>query len=336
MGKKLIFNVGIKGLEDKIWRKIEICDDSTFADLVYAILATFELYSNEGFVIRCENRQYDSVNEIYDNELFKSAMSIKCKDCLFINKEIMVEYDFHNRTTFIVTFLSEIDAATSDKCSLKVVDGVGKGALDYVCDEELRQIVDETDSLGYSNYSITVITDDIEEEETFDYREFDLEENHYLASINFDMIKKAYESITIVDLLRIMRDRKCLYIKTDIWEVVNPFDYIKKYIPDNYDDLSYEETRKLNIPDYKDLKIHMLPTYQEIHHKEIMTLYVKKFVVDKKIRQALFYALRNDDYLDKYYNQLRTYGLFQEYLEFSNSYYEKIFNQWKIQNNIRD
>lgn len=336
MGKKLIFKVGIKGLEDKIWRKIEICDDSTFADLVYAILATFELYSNEGFVIWCENRQYDSVNEIYDNELFKSAMSIKWKDCLSINKEIMVEYDFHNRTTFVVTFLEEIEDSASDDCYLKVVDGAGKGALDYVCDEELKQIVDETDNLGYSNYSITVITDDIEEEEIFDYREFDLKNNRFLTSVNFDMIKDAYESITTIDLLRIMKDRKCLYIKTDIWEVVKPFDYIKKYIPDNYDDLSYEEKRKLSIPDYKDLNIYMLPTYQEINHKEIMTLYVKKCVVDKKIRQALFYTLRNDDYLDKYYNQLRTYGLFQKYLEFSNSYYEKIFDQWKIQNNIKN
>jgi len=42
MSKVLTFKVGIKGLEDKIWRKIEITDRRTVADLAYTILATFD------------------------------------------------------------------------------------------------------------------------------------------------------------------------------------------------------------------------------------------------------------------------------------------------------
>ena len=42
MGKVLTFQVGIEGLEDKIWRKIEITDRMTVADLAYTILATFD------------------------------------------------------------------------------------------------------------------------------------------------------------------------------------------------------------------------------------------------------------------------------------------------------
>ena len=42
MAKVLTFKVGIKGLEDKIWREIEITDRRTVADLAYTILATFD------------------------------------------------------------------------------------------------------------------------------------------------------------------------------------------------------------------------------------------------------------------------------------------------------
>lgn len=42
MAKVLTFKVGIEGLEDKIYRKIEITDRRTVADLAYTILATFD------------------------------------------------------------------------------------------------------------------------------------------------------------------------------------------------------------------------------------------------------------------------------------------------------
>ena len=42
MSKVLTIKVGIERLEDKIWRKIEITDGRTVADLAYTILATFD------------------------------------------------------------------------------------------------------------------------------------------------------------------------------------------------------------------------------------------------------------------------------------------------------
>lgn len=41
MTNVLTFKVEVKGLEDKIYRVIEITDSKTMADLVYTILATF-------------------------------------------------------------------------------------------------------------------------------------------------------------------------------------------------------------------------------------------------------------------------------------------------------
>lgn len=133
--------------------------------------------------------------------------------------------------------------------------------------------------------------------------------------------------------------------------LIDVFD-IKNYNPQSYDvllkeklvilydlldrikPLSDEEVKELNIPDYKDLNIYMLPYYDDLNHKDIMTLYVKRNIYDKEIRQALFYALRNYDYMDKFYDNLRRYGLFKDYLEYSNYYYEQKIKDWKIKNNI--
>lgn len=334
MDKELIFNVGIKGLESKIWRRIGIKNSDALADLVYFILASFELYSNEFFTISYGSDKYDSVNVIFDNNQYKSAMGIMLKDIDFdTNKVLILEYNYQSKIEFVINFIDCVDISSDDMYP-KIIDGAGKGAIDYVSAYELKQIVDETDVLGHSNYLTTIIIDGEEEEEVFDYRDFEVDDNNFMSTVNVNSIKEEYERINLIDIIRIIKDRMNMYYKTDINSIVKPFDYLKKYIPDNYDELSDEEARKLNIPDYENLNIYMLPAYNDLNHKDIMTLYVKKNINDKEIRKVLFYTLRNYDYMDKFYDNLRRYGLFKDYLEYSNYYYEQIIRDWKIKNNI--
>ena len=334
MNKELIFNVGIKGIENKIWRRIRILDNATLADLIYFILASFDLYSNEFFTVSCGDMKYDSADLIFDNDEYKSVMGIVLKDIDFdTNKELILEYNYQSKIEFVISFIDCVKLTEDDDYPM-IIDGDGKGAIDYVSGYELKQIVEETDTLGHSNYSTTIFDEDEEIEELFDYRDFNLNDNNFMSKINVNSIKDEYKGINLIDIIRVIKDRMVLYYKTDINGIVKPYDYIKKYIPDNYDELSDEEINKLNIPDYKDLNIYMLPDYKDLNHKEIMTLYVKKNVNDKEIRQSLFYALRNNDYINKFYNNLRSYGLFKDYLEYSSYYYEQIIRNWKIKNNI--
>lgn len=334
MNKEIIFNVRIKGLENKIWRKIRIKNSDTLADLAYLILTSFELYSNEFFSITHGTNKYDSVNKMFDNDQYKSASGITLKDIDFkTNKNLNLFYDYQNKIEFIIEFIDYLNTSPANE-SPRIIDGAGKGALDYVSGSELKQIVDETDTLGHSNYSTTIIIDENEEEEVFDYRDFSLDDNNFISEININSVKAEYEDINLIDIIRIIKERMAMYYKTDTRSIVNPFDYIKKYIPKNYSKLSTEELNKLNIPEYEDLNIYMLPNYKELNHKDIMTLYVKRNIKDKEIRQSLFYALRNYDYVDKFYNNLRKYGLFKDYLEYTNYYYEDIIENWKKENNI--
>lgn len=143
------------------------------------------------------------------------------------------------------------------------------------------------------------------------------------------------EQVTLADVLRKIEPRQARFVKTDIREIVNPFDYIKPYIPDNYDELTYEETEKLNIPSYEDLNIYRLPSYEEINNYEIMRFFTKECVEEKEARQALFYSLRNDIYVEKFYNTLKKYKLYEEFLDFSEDYYNSIIMEWMEKNNIK-
>ena len=59
MNSVLTFRVGIEGLEEKIWREIEITDSRTVADLAYTILATFNSLAYHLYMIYYKDKVYD-------------------------------------------------------------------------------------------------------------------------------------------------------------------------------------------------------------------------------------------------------------------------------------
>lgn len=142
------------------------------------------------------------------------------------------------------------------------------------------------------------------------------------------------EKTTLVDVLRKIGPRQAWYLKIDTREIVNPFDYIKPYLPDNYVELSDEEIDKLNIPSLEDLHIYALPSYEKIDNRGIMRFYTKECVEDKKIRKALFNTLRNKIYVDKFCDVLKKYDLYEDYLDCSYDFYNEIIEKWIEKNNI--
>ena len=65
--------------------------------------------------------------------------------------------------------------------------------------------------------------------------------------------KKQY---TIADVLMDIHDRECIFLKMDTMEIVNPWDYLKKYLPANPTDEDYEK-----LPSKASLNIYPLPSY---------------------------------------------------------------------------
>lgn len=195
MAKILTFKVGIEGLEDKIWRKIEITDRRTVADLAYTILATFDSLAYHLYNIKYKNYIFDCwicAEESPDYDDLTNAIVVKLKDLeLKENDTMEMEYDYGSTTTFKITYLESRDANEYEGYLYpNIVDGAGRGMLDDMCDFELKEIVEDTDEKGYSEH---YVTPGYEKYEKYDYRKFNIKTNNKKLKGLVLEIKNGYE-----------------------------------------------------------------------------------------------------------------------------------------------
>lgn len=194
MAKVLTFKVGIEGLEDKIWRCIEITDRRTVADLAYTILATFDSLAYHLYDIKHGNDRYDCMIDPMDlrNYNFKDAIRTKLSDVDFENNNKMImEYDFGSTTTFIITYLESRNMEKYNGNHYPyIIDGAGRGMLDDMCDFELKEVVEDIDKKGYSDH---FFTPGYERKIKYDYRQFNIKTNNALLKGEIQDIKNGYE-----------------------------------------------------------------------------------------------------------------------------------------------
>lgn len=190
MGKVITFKVEISGLENKIWRKIEISDNSTLATLAYTILATFNSLSYHLYEIKHGNVVYSC--SVADN--FKDVLlttNIKIKDIDFTNPKLEMTYDFGTPTTFTINYLSSKDMKKGTGTHYPyIIDGEGTGMIDDISCFDLKEIVEFIDKNGYSKYNYTPGYNlDI----LYDYRNYDIKSDNRLLKGEISYIKSAYE-----------------------------------------------------------------------------------------------------------------------------------------------
>lgn len=195
MAKVLTFKVGIEGLEDKIWRKIEITDRRTVADLAYTILATFDSLAYHLYDIKYKNKVYDCwvcIEDDHSDIPPINATITKLSDIgLKENDTMEMEYDTGSTTTFKITYLgcSDLERGKGSHYPY-IIDGEGRGMLDDMCDFELKEIVEDIDKKGHSEH---YFTPGYERRIKYDYRNFNIKNNNALLKGLVLEIKNGYE-----------------------------------------------------------------------------------------------------------------------------------------------
>jgi hypothetical protein len=196
MTKVLTFKVEIEGLEDKIWRKIEITDRRTVADLAYTILATFRSLAYHLYDIEYKNKFYDCWVCIEDDhrdvELVNAVITRLSEVGLNEQDTMTMRYDTGSTTTFIITYLGESEFRKGNGMHYPcVIDGAGFGMIDDITGEELKEIVEDIDKKGKSDYYSLYM--DGRNMQPYDYRMFDIRKTNLLISRFFSKIKHGYE-----------------------------------------------------------------------------------------------------------------------------------------------
>lgn len=196
MNEVLTFRIGIKGLEDKIWRKIEIPARRTVADLAYTILATFNSLAYHLYDITYRNKVYDCWVCIEDDHSLVppiNAVITKLSDLnLKINDTMKMEYDTGSTTSFNITYLGskKLNSYREQELYPIIIDGEGLGMLDDMCDFELKDIVDDIDKLGVSNH---YFTPGYETNKKYDYRKYNINKDNKELKGKILAIKNGYE-----------------------------------------------------------------------------------------------------------------------------------------------
>ena len=128
---------------------------------------------------------------------------------------------------------------------------------------------------------------------------------------------------TIIEIMLAVRERNPVYYHKD----TKMFDRIPYSKADNLDP-------NAKLPIGNDRNTVMLPTYEEINHKDIMRFYVRECVEDKEIRRQLFNILRRDDYMDAYLDKLHELDLYEDFVDVCGDIYIQIFDEWIKENGL--
>ncbi len=196
MNEVLIFRIGIEGLENKIWREIEIPSRRTVADLAYTILASFNSLAYHLYDITYKNKVYDCwicIEDDHRDVVLVNAIITKLSDMkLKENDTMRMEYDTGSTTAFNITYLGskELKSYREQELYPIVVNGEGLGMLDDMCDFELKEVVNDIDKLGYSNH---YFTPGYETSRKYDYRKYNLKKDNKELKGKILAIKNGYE-----------------------------------------------------------------------------------------------------------------------------------------------
>lgn len=195
MTKVLIFKVEVELLEDKIWRTIEITDRSTVADLAYTIIATFQALGDHLYEIRHNGKIYDSfiaIEDYHGKEKLINATKTHLNNLnLKTNDKLIMNYDTGSTITFNLTYLcSRRFEKGSGMHYPYITDGAGLGIINDYTNLELKEMVDDIDRKGKSNYQYISMFLTYKD---YDYRNFDLKKNNLHLKRFYRKIKQGYE-----------------------------------------------------------------------------------------------------------------------------------------------
>lgn len=195
MTKVLIFKVEVELLEDKIWRTIEITDRSTVADLAYTIIATFQALGDHLYEIRHNGKIYDSFIAIEDyhgkEKLINATKTHLINLNLKTNDKLIMNYDTGSTITFNLTYLGSRSFEKGNGMHYPyITGGAGLGIINDYTNFELKEMVDDIDRKGKSNYQYISMFLTYKD---YDYRNFDLKKNNLHLKRFYRKIKQGYE-----------------------------------------------------------------------------------------------------------------------------------------------
>ena len=187
--KVYTFHITYEGLEEKIWRKVEVSSNYRLDQLGYMVLAAFDTLAYHLFEFYYDDDRFEIPNEDAPFEQIDMADFKLHQLKLKLGDRIRMEYDFGTTQTFWLELVEIADMKRGwGRRYPYILDGTGRGIIDDMSCEELLELVAQIDRNGKTDEPIYYQ----ERMMPWDYRWFDLDCINSLLKGEIELIEEGY------------------------------------------------------------------------------------------------------------------------------------------------
>lgn len=187
--KVYTFHVTYEGLEEKIWRKVEVSSNYRLDQLGYMVLAAFDTMAYHLFEFYYDDGRFEIPDEASTFEQIDMADFKLYQIGLKIGERIRMDYDFGTTQTFWLELIGIDDMKRGwGRRYPYILEGAGRGIIDDMSCEELTELIAQIDRNGKTDEPIYYQ----ERMMPWDYRWFDLDCMNSLLKGEIEMIEEEY------------------------------------------------------------------------------------------------------------------------------------------------
>lgn len=187
--KVYTFHITYEGMEEKIWRKVEVSSNYRLDQLGYMVLAAFDTLAYHLFEFYYDDDRFEIPNEDAPFEQIDMANFKLHQLDLKLGDRIRMDYDFGTTQTFWLELIEIADMKRGwGRRYPYVLDGAGRGIIDDMSCEELSELVAQIDRNGKTDEPIYYQ----ERRMPWDYRWFDLGCMNSLLKGEIELIEEGY------------------------------------------------------------------------------------------------------------------------------------------------
>ena len=188
--KVYTFHIAYEGLEDRVWRKVDVSSNYRLDQLGYLVLAAFDTTACHLFEFHYDGRRFGIPDEDWDDDGQTDMASVALHQLeMRIGNRIRMDYDFGTTQTFWLELIAVVDMKRGwGRRYPYVLDGAGRGIIDDLPCEELKLLIEQIDRNGKTDEPVYYQRRSI----SWDYRWFDLDCINGLLKGEIEMIAEDY------------------------------------------------------------------------------------------------------------------------------------------------